>query len=120
MTILVDIPYRWYNVSYNIQLSENNIIIDVVPFGSLTDEFVEYKMCTANMSFLFHIKLISNNVILNVKPILQYNSELELKDDSKEGYIIFSYYNLLTEDIADISKLISMVLWAFQLVSVVF
>jgi len=36
--------------------------------------------------------------------MVQYNSELELKDDSKEGYIISNYENLLTEDIREISN----------------
>lgn len=104
MSASVDIPHRWYNVSYNIQLSENKIDINASPLGSLEEEFVEYKMFTANISFLFHIKLISNNLTLDVGPMLQYNSELELKDSSKEGYIIKGYNNLLTEDIRDISK----------------
>ena len=104
MSASVDIPHRWYNVSYNIQLSENNIDINASPFESLIEEYVEYKMFTANISFLFHIKLISNNLTLDVGPMLQYNSELELKNDSKKGYLIKGYNNLLTEDIRDISK----------------
>lgn len=104
MAASVDIPHRWYNVSYNIQLSENNVDINASPLGSLTGEYVEYKMFTANISFLFHIKLISNNLTLDVGPMLQYNSDLELKDDSKEGYIIKGYNNLLTENITDISN----------------
>jgi hypothetical protein len=104
MSASVDIPHRWYNVSYNIQLSENNIDINASPLGSLIEEFVEYKMFTADISFLFHIKLISNNLTIDAGPMLQYNSELELKDSSKEGYIIKGYNNLLTEDIREISN----------------
>tara|TARA_R100001369_G_scaffold60902_1_gene87691 strand:+ start:838 stop:1512 length:675 start_codon:yes stop_codon:yes gene_type:complete len=100
----VDLPHRWYNVSYNIQLSENNIDINASPFGSNVNEFVEYKMFTAQISFLFHLKLISNNVTLDVGPMLQYNSELELKDDTKEGYNVTGFQNLLTEDITKISN----------------
>ncbi len=100
----VDLPHRWYNVSYNIQLSENNIDISASPFGSNVNEFVEYKMFTAQIAFLFHIKLISNNVTFDVGPMLQYNSELELKDDAKEGYNITGFQNLLTEDITKISN----------------
>jgi hypothetical protein len=104
LTASVDIPHRWYNVSYNIQLAENNIDIAAYSLGTTTEEFVEYKMFTANISFLFHIKLISNNVTLDAGPMLQYNSPLELKDESKEGYIVSNYENLLTEDITDISQ----------------
>lgn len=100
----VDLPHRWYNVSYNIQLSENNIDISASPFGRNVNEFVEYKMFTAQISFLFHLKLISNNVTLDVGPMLQYNSELELKDDTKEGYNVTGFQNLLTEDITKISN----------------
>ena len=104
MSASVDIPHRWYNVSYNIQLSENYIDINASELGSLTEQFVEYKMFAADISFLFHIKLISNNLTLDVGPMLQYNSELELKDEVNEGYIIKGYNNLLTEDIRDISN----------------
>jgi len=104
LTASVDIPHRWYNVSYNIQLSENNIDVAAFALGNTTEEFVEYKMFTAQISFLFHIKLIGNNVTLDAGPMLQYNSDLELKDDSKEGYIISNYDNLLTENITEISN----------------
>ena len=66
MSASVDIPHRWYNVSYNIQLSQNHIDINASPLLSLEEEYVEYKMFTANVAFLFHIKLINNN-ITNVK-----------------------------------------------------
>ncbi len=36
--------------------------------------------------------------------MLQYNGELELKDTSKEGYIITGFQNLLTEDVSDITR----------------
>lgn len=104
MSASVDLPHRWYNVSYTMQLSQNHVDINASKIGLLTNEFVEYKMFTADISFLFHIKLISNNLTLDVGPILQYNSELELKDERKEGYIIIGYNSLLTEDIRKISN----------------
>lgn len=104
LTASVDIPNRWYNVSYNIQLSENNIDILATTPATSIEEYIEYKMFTAQISFLFHIKLISNNVTLDVGPMLQYNSELELKDDSQEGYILINYDSLFTEDITDITN----------------
>lgn len=104
MSASVDLPHKWYNVSYNIQLSQNHVDINASQVGLLTNEFVEYKMFTANISFLLHVKLISNNLTLDVGPMLQYNSELELKDESKEGYILTGYNNLFTEDIREISN----------------
>lgn len=105
MSASVDIPHKWYNVSYNIQLSENYVDINAsqAPLG-LTNEFVEYKMFAANISFLLHVKLIKNNLTIDVGPMVQYNGELDLKDKSKEGYFIKGFDSLLTEDIRDISN----------------
>jgi len=104
MSASVDLPHKWYNVSYNIQLSESKVDIDAFQLGSLSNEFVEYKVFAADISFLLHVKLISNNLTLDVGPMLQYNSELELSDDDKEGYIVSGYDTLLTEDIRDITN----------------
>ena len=100
----VDIPHKWYEVSYNIQLSENYIDISAAPQGSTTNEFVEYKMMAAQISFLLHVKLIKDNMTLDLGPMLQYNSRLELKNESKEEYIVTNYESLLTKDISGISK----------------
>ncbi|RED46356.1 hypothetical protein DFQ10_101126 [Winogradskyella eximia] len=104
MSASVDLPHKWYNVSYNIQLSESKVDIDAFQLGSLSNEFVEYKVFAADISFLLHVKLISNNLTLDVGPMLQYNSELELSDDDKEGYIVSGYDTLFTEDIRDITN----------------
>ena len=104
MSASVDLPHKWYNVSYNMQLSQNHVDISASPVGLLSTEFVEYKMFTADISFLLHVKLISNNFTLDVGPMLQYNSELELKDETKEGYIITGFNNLLTQDLRKISN----------------
>lgn len=100
----VDLPHKWYNVSYNILLSENNIDIAAFSLSNPTEEFVEYKLLTAQLSFLFHVKLIDSNLTLDLGPMLQYNGDLELKDDSKEGLIVANYDTLLTEDISKISN----------------
>ena len=104
MSASVDLPHKWYNVSYNIKLSESKVDIDAFQLGSLSNEFVEYKVFAADISFLLHVKLISNNLTLDVGPMLQYNSELELSDDDKEGYIVSGYDTLFTEDIRDITN----------------
>lgn len=104
MSASVDIPHKWYNVSYNIQLSENNVDINTLQPLRLSEEFVEYKVFMANISFLLHIKIISNNLTFDVGPMIQYNGELDLSDSSKEGYLIKGYNNLFTEDIRDISN----------------
>lgn len=101
----VDLPHKWYNASYIIQFSENNVDISAFsPSTISTTEFVEYKMFTAQIGFLLHVKLIESYLTLDVGPMLQYNSELELKDDAKENYIISGYSNLRANEISDISK----------------
>jgi hypothetical protein len=104
LTAWVDIPHKWYNVSYNIQLSENNVDIAASPINSNLDEYVSFKLLTAQISFLFHAKLIGNNLTLDIGPMLQYNGQLELKDESNEGLIISGYNDLRTEDIEDITR----------------
>ncbi|MDY2586510.1 hypothetical protein [Winogradskyella aquimaris] len=104
LSATVDIPHKWYNVSYNILLSENNIDIAAYSLLNPTEEFVEYKLLTAQLSFLLHVKLIKSNLTLDLGPMLQYNGDLELKDDSKEGLIVSNYDSLLTEDISKISN----------------
>ena len=104
LSATVDIPHKWYTVSYNITLSENNVDIAAISLTNPTAQFIEYKLLTAQLSFLFHTKLIGSNLTLDLGPMLQYNGDLELKDDSNEGLIIANYDTLFTEDISKISN----------------
>lgn len=100
----VDIPHKWYNMSYAIQFSENNVGIAASPVLLAPEEFVDYKLFTVQIALLMHIKIIQSFLTFDIGPMLQYNSEMELKDDNKENYIIKNYDNLLAQDIQDISK----------------
>lgn len=100
----VDIPHKWYNVSYVIQLSENNVNILGSPQGSLTTEEIEYKMTAAQIGLLMHIKLANRYLSIDVGPMLQYSGELELKDKSQENYVLAGYTNLTANDISNINK----------------
>lgn len=105
MSATVDIPHRWYNVSYSIQFSENNIDI----FGRsnsiiTTDEPIEFKMYTVQVALLAHIKLIGSNLTLDAGPMLQYNSDLELKNKEQSDYIITNYNNLVADEIKSINN----------------
>ena len=101
----VDIPHKWYNVSYTIQLSENRVGIGASPIAASTmTEFVDYKMFTAQITLKAHVKLIQSYLTIDLGPMLQYNSELELREDRFENYFIRGYDNLLAKDITDISK----------------
>ncbi|MGB1309118.1 MAG: hypothetical protein ACPG6B_09420 [Oceanihabitans sp.] len=101
----VDIPHRWYNMSYSIQLSENIVGIEARPLiGSVTKEFIDYKLFTAQIALLMHVKLVESYLTIDAGPMLQYNSELELEDNKHKNFVINNYNNLLAEDISDISK----------------
>jgi len=105
LTATVDLPHRWYAVSYNIQLSENNLEISgrELPISTVS-EMMDYKLMTVQVAFLFHLKLVKNNITLDAGPMLQYNGELELKNDAQQNYIIDGYTDLTAKDISDISK----------------
>jgi hypothetical protein len=105
LSATVDLPHKWYTVSYNIQLSENTIGIMARPTNvSPLFEEVDYKLFTAQIAFLFHAKVVKDYITIDFGPMIQYNSELELKDDSKENYIIKNFDNLLATDISKISQ----------------
>lgn len=105
MAATVDLPHKWYTVSYGMLLSENNIEIS----GRMTDdvagnEMIEYKMMTVQLGFLFHAKLIGENLTIDLGPQIQYNGKLELKDSENETYFINGYENLMAKDISEISQ----------------
>lgn len=101
----VDLPHKWYNMSYMIQIAENNFGIAASPIPLGPEEFLDYKIFTAQISLLMHVKLIGPYLTLDLGPMLQYNSELELKDSNKENYFIKNYDDLLlAKDITDISR----------------
>jgi len=101
----VDIPHRWYNMSFGMQLSENHIGILGRPTQiSAESDFVEYKLFTVQVALLGHIKLIKRYFTIDVGPMLQYNGSLELNDKKQETYYINNYDNLLASDISNISK----------------
>lgn len=101
----VDLPHKWYTVSYSIQLSENTLGISARPtMTSPLLEEIDYKIFTAQVAFLFHAKVLQDYITIDLGPMIQYNSELELKNKDKEGYFITNYNNLLASDITEISQ----------------
>jgi len=104
MAATVDLPHRWHNVSYNIQLGENKTGIAALrPLGSQS-EFVDYKIFTAQIALVGHLKLINKHLTLDAGPMLQYNSDLNLEDQTKETYIIDGYNSIRANDISEISN----------------
>ncbi|WP_083823845.1 hypothetical protein [Bizionia argentinensis] len=100
----VDLPHKWYNMSYNIQLAENNLGIAASNIGYSNEEFIDYKVLTAQIALLVHIKLIESFLTIDVGPMLQYNGQLDLDDKNQGGFMIANYNNLLAKDIKEISR----------------
>lgn len=104
MSATVELPHRWYNMSYGMHLSESTIGILGRPTASSTShEFIDYKLFAAQLALMGHIKLAGSYVTLDIGPMLQYNGKLEVKEASKETYFINNYTNLGAADITDIS-----------------
>lgn len=105
LSAMVDIPVRWYNISFGMQLSESNIEISGRPaLISTQEKFIEYKMFAAQVAMLLHVKVVPNHFTIDFGPMLQYNGKLELKDRNQEGHYINNYTNLSTQDITNISQ----------------
>lgn len=102
----VDIPHKWYNVSYSIQLSESKIEIAARPQAAsvLAEEYVEYKMFAAQIALMAHIKIVSSYLTLDLGPMLQYNDKLQMSDKNQENFILNGYDTLLASEISDISR----------------
>ncbi|MFT5248319.1 MAG: hypothetical protein ACI93P_000029 [bacterium] len=76
-------------MSYGMLLSENNLEIS----GRMTDdvagnEMIAYKLMTVQVGFLFHAKILEDNLTIVLVPQLQYNAKLELKDSANETYLL--------------------------------
>ncbi|WP_406685305.1 hypothetical protein N1F78_06160 [Seonamhaeicola sp. MEBiC1930] len=102
-----DIPRQWYNISFGMQISESTIGISARPTmasASDTNTFIDYKLFATQLALLVNVKVVKNYFTIDVGPMLQYNSKLELKDDSHENYHINNYSNLIATDITDISQ----------------
>lgn len=100
----VDIPNKWYNISYAMQLSENRISIMGNSLPLAQSEEVTYKMFAAQVTLLMHVKTFGSYLTFDVGPMLQYNDRLIIDDKDQENFIISNYSNLLAKDISEISK----------------
>lgn len=105
MIATVDLPQKWYTVSYGLQFSQNSIEIMGRPLASSgTPEQIEFQLMAAQLAFMLHTKIISDNLTIDIGPQLQYNSELELDNDTQKDYIIDGYDGLRAEDLRNISQ----------------
>lgn len=103
LTAVADLPHKWYDVSYSIQLSENNLSIMAKPFATSAAEELDYRMLTAQVALLFHVKVIQRFLTVDLGPMIQYNGDLELKDERKEDFVLANYNTVLAKDIHMVS-----------------
>ncbi|MDN3664948.1 hypothetical protein ACFFU1_01805 [Algibacter miyuki] len=105
MAATVDIPNRWYNVSFGMQLSENHLeVLGRPDLISNETTYIDYKMFAAQVALLMQIKVVPQYFTIDLGPMLQYNGKLELNDRSQENYYINNYLNLSANDIKNISQ----------------
>lgn len=104
MAATLDLPHRWYTVSYGMQVSESNMEIMGRQLPISASEALEYKLMMVQIQFLFHAKLLKDFLMIDAGPMLQYSGKLELKDDTQNDYFINGYNGLSAKDVSDISK----------------
>ena len=99
------LPHKWYDISYNIQLTKNNFEITGRETSMATDTTpIEYDIFAAQAGLVFHINIIGGNFTIDLGPQLQYNSDLEVSSSQAEDYFITGHDNLRAEDITNINN----------------
>ena len=101
---VVDLEHKWYNVSYNIQLAQNNLDVSAFALGTSQEEYINHKLFTAQIALLGHLKLLGKNLTIDAGPMIQYNGGLDLEDSSKENYIVTGYNTLTLKDLSEVSR----------------
>ena len=104
MSATVDIPHRWHNISFGMQLSEDHLEISGRSSNLSASQNIEYKLFAAQIALLMHIKVIENHFTIDLGPMIQYNGKLELEDKSQGGFIIDNYNVLTAKNITNISQ----------------
>lgn len=102
-----DVPHKWYNISYGMQLSENTLEVSGFRFDEdvLIEEQLEYNLFAAQLALLLHAKVINNVLTIDFGPMLQYNGKLDLQSEDKENlFLNINETSILATDIEDISQ----------------
>lgn len=101
----VDLPHKFYNVSFGISFSENKLGISGRPLLiSTTETDIDYKFITAQLNAIMHIKIFPKHLSIDVGPVLQYNGNLEFENQNQENFFINNYAALQAQDITKISQ----------------
>lgn len=93
--------YNNWDMVYAIQFSENNFTVETNS-GFITNEEVNYKLPSAQISLMLSYKFIENHLSVEFGPVVQFGGKLT-PDKGKENNII-SGTTLLVKDITDVSK----------------
>jgi len=105
LTGMVNVEHKWYDVSYGIQFSENNMgIAGKTSNSGGEDIMLKYKLSAAQLALLMHAKIAGYNFMIDFGPVIQANGFLELKDDAQEEYFVNGFDNLKAIELRDISK----------------
>ncbi len=106
LTGVVNIPHKWYDVSYGIQFTENHLGIEGRSNTSGENEMLDYKLSAAQLAVFMHAKILQQNLTIDFGPVIQANGFLELKDDTFDEYYIngFDDDELTAKSLRDISK----------------
>lgn len=92
--------YNDWDALYAMQFSENNFSLSTNS-GFITEE-TNYKLSSAQISFLFSYKIVENHLSIEMGPLVQINGKLSVEKDQENN--IISGTTLLAKDIVDISK----------------
>jgi len=105
-----DLPNKWYNVSYGLQISENNLKISgyetVIDLAG--DKEIEYNLFAVQLAFLFHAKIAPNLLTIDAGPMIQYNGKLDLQSDNEENLYVYlnNGNSILAKELEEISQII--------------
>lgn len=92
--------YDNWDAVYEMQFSENNFTV-ATNSGFITED-VNYKLSSAQISFMFSYKIVENHLSIEAGPLVQINGKLNI-DKFQENNII-SGTTLLAKDIVNISQ----------------
>ncbi len=105
LTGIVNVEHKWYDVSYGIQFTENNLGIAGATSNSGDDDvMLEYKLSAVQLALLMHAKIVGYNFMIDFGPVIQANGFLELKDEAQESFYVSGINNLQAKQLRDISK----------------
>jgi len=92
--------YNDWDMVYAMQFSENNFTV-VTTSGFISNEAVNYKLSSAQISLMLSYKIVENHLSFEFGPLVEVNGKLNV-EKGKENNIITGT-TLLAKDIVDIS-----------------